>query len=269
MRKLDLLDRCPEARARERVAPATAAVGGLDRRVGEGSPRALPESDARAAAVIDDCQPGRPHKRRDDLYQCPITVEPVKRLPDRRGVNRGIIEWNRLGHAVERLHAGQRRSQPLPHARHRLDRDDLAAVATSARVSLSVPAAMSTTLRPGRRSSRSASHPSGLVRVVRPGAFVIAYGPLPQRHPDGTHHASGVRQGTPTSHLATRLAPHRTCQERASGCLLAPAGTVRSEVRIRFEWIHRLALERYRRRPLCSGARRSPAGYGGGGTRTS
>ena len=28
MRKLDLLDRCPEARARERVAPATAAVGG-------------------------------------------------------------------------------------------------------------------------------------------------------------------------------------------------------------------------------------------------
>ena len=48
--------------------------------------------------------------------------------------------------------------QPLPDARHRLDRDDLAAMATSARVSLSVPAAMSTTLRPGRRSSRSASH---------------------------------------------------------------------------------------------------------------
>ena len=28
MRKLDLLDRCPEARARERVARVTAAVGG-------------------------------------------------------------------------------------------------------------------------------------------------------------------------------------------------------------------------------------------------
>jgi hypothetical protein len=241
----------------------------FDRRVGEGSPRALPESDARPAAVIDDCQPGRPRDRRDGSLSVPDrrrTSETPAR-PSRREPRHHRVESPRPRR--RELHAGQRRSQPVPHARHRLDRDDLAAVATSARVSLSVPAAMSTTLRPGRRSSRSASHPSGLVRVVRPGAFVIAYGPLPQRHPDGTHDASGVRQGTPTSHLATRLAPHRTCQERASGCLLAPAGTVRSEVRTRFEWIHRLALERYRRRPLCSGARRSPAGYGGGGTRTS
>ena len=93
-----------------------------------------------------------------DLCECPIAIEPAKRLPDRRGVNRGIIEWSRFGHAVEQFYAGQRRSRPLPHTRHRLDRDDLAAMATSARVSLSVPAAMSTTLRPGRRSSRSASH---------------------------------------------------------------------------------------------------------------
>ena len=158
-----------------------------------------------------------------DLCQCPITVEPVKRLPDRRGMNRGIIEWNRLGHAVEQLHAGQRRSQPLRHARHRLDRDDLAAVATSARVSLSVPAAMSTTL-PRTQIQPLGQPPSGLVRVVRPGALVVACSRLeavggrmdghgdilPHHIQDGTHHARGVRQGTPTGHLATRLATRRT-----------------------------------------------------------
>jgi hypothetical protein len=40
-----------------------------------------------------------------DPCECPIPVEPAKRLPDRRGVNRGIIEWSRLGHAVEQFYA--------------------------------------------------------------------------------------------------------------------------------------------------------------------
>jgi hypothetical protein len=130
----------------------------FDRRVGEGSPRALPESDARAAAVIDDCQPGRPRDRRDGSLSVPDrrrTSETPAR-PSRREPRHHRVESPRP--RVEQLHAGQRRSQPLPRPRHRLDRDDLAAMATSARVSLPVPAAMSTTLRPERRSSRSASH---------------------------------------------------------------------------------------------------------------
>jgi hypothetical protein len=141
MRKLDLLDRCPEARARERFAPATAAVGGrltaewakdlLARSLNRMLERRRLWTTANPAARATDAM---------DLGECPVAVEPAKRPPKRRGVNRGIMEWSRVGHAVEQFYAGQRRSQPLPHARHRLDRDGLAAMATSARVSLSVPA---------------------------------------------------------------------------------------------------------------------------------
>jgi hypothetical protein len=82
MRKLDLLDRCPEARARDRVAPATAAVGGrltaewakdlLERSLNRMLERRRLYTTANPAAHATDAM---------DLCQCPIAVEPVKRLP--------------------------------------------------------------------------------------------------------------------------------------------------------------------------------------------
>ena len=95
-----------QRREHARFAPATAALGGrltaewakdlLERSLNRMLERRRLWTTANPAAHATDAM---------DLCECPIAVEPAKRLPDRRGVNRGIIEWSRLGHAVEQFYA--------------------------------------------------------------------------------------------------------------------------------------------------------------------
>ena len=188
---------------------------------------------------MDNCQPGRSRDRRDGSLSVPDRRR-TSETPARR--SRREPRHHRVESPRPSRRAAPRRSAPQPAApacaRHRLDRDDLAAVATSARVSLSVPAAMSTTL-PRTQIQPLGQPPSGLVRVVRPGALVDACGQLDAAGGPMDGHGDVLPHDIQRRHSACPRRPPRNANrsfgnaagnasnptERASGCLLAPAAT--------------------------------------------
>ena len=108
----------------------------------------------------------RPQHARD-LGGAGSGVEPVERLADRDRVGARVRERQRLGRAVERLGAGRDPARATARiSASGSTATTRAPVGTSGRVSLPVPAARSTTMRPGReaepRRERTSTASSGI-----------------------------------------------------------------------------------------------------------